>query len=503
MTNTEQTPYIISNYSAIKSLKDTGSLVAGGIYQISDYQTKHRIAGTTEIHEGPMETLTLKALTYTTFDTFVISSLYPNDIIKYDITNVLCEDGTTPRPGWITYRKDTILGNEVEGFDFRNVVFRRYRLVVPLWDSQVATTGYTVGSVAHSGGNYYISTKKGLNTGALGSAGWSFMQVFQTDNIYSHDGLWKFLATPAPTTNFSVNTADYKDYLIFNTTYKDVASGSKYDLFKGTNNRILGGSTASDIVFIPSGDGVNVKNNTIGYGCSKWTFWKSDNCQGNIIGNGSNGVFMYGSVTNNQLGANFSNHFCAETFMNNITETSVTGCFFGFLTGLNKLASNLTNCIFGLKVESNDICCVESLVTGGLFAGNKFLGGYLPLNSYPYAKSYMNGMYFGDFCSGNTFVAQDTKEVYLGSYTINSIFNSKLDNFGSSTTPVVVSSCVINSPLTNVNSGTLTNVVINTPITGKTLPALTNKVVSLTSPDGRVWQSSIDNAGVITNTVIV
>jgi hypothetical protein len=113
---------IYATFQELTNLKAANQIMAGQFYEMTDYATTHEIndstnTGTTNIHVENTEPLLLLGLSSNEFQTQVYSKQFPKDIIHYDITNVLCEDGSTPRPGIITYRKDE-WENETH-FDFR------------------------------------------------------------------------------------------------------------------------------------------------------------------------------------------------------------------------------------------------------------------------------------------------------------------------------------------------------------------------------------------------
>jgi hypothetical protein len=120
--------YFEKTYSELAIIVGAGQLVAGATYLVTDFQTIHRIVGTTAINTGTVEPLFVKALNIDLLDNSVISQTYPNDIIKIDWNNILCEDGVTPRKGWIVDRIDPINDIHIQGYDWRNVRFRRYNI---------------------------------------------------------------------------------------------------------------------------------------------------------------------------------------------------------------------------------------------------------------------------------------------------------------------------------------------------------------------------------------
>ena len=75
-------------YSELTTLIDSSSLVPGQYYRITDYATAHNIIGTnqSEINVGTVEPLVVLATSTSTVHHQAYSTLYPQDIIHYDIT---------------------------------------------------------------------------------------------------------------------------------------------------------------------------------------------------------------------------------------------------------------------------------------------------------------------------------------------------------------------------------------------------------------------------------
>ena len=128
-------------YVDLKSLATNSQLAPGTYYILSDYITKHEIAGTglinTNVHNGTaygamtaaenaaptIEPLILFATSKNTFSRTAYSTLYPDDVLEYDFndTTVLTET----RKGYIVNRIDT--KNEIQApYDWRVVKWRRW-----------------------------------------------------------------------------------------------------------------------------------------------------------------------------------------------------------------------------------------------------------------------------------------------------------------------------------------------------------------------------------------
>lgn len=91
-------------YAALQALVSATSLTPGAKYLISDYKTTHEIPNTSVIHNGATEAIIVRAKTTSSFEKEATSSVYTNDLLHYDFTDNLAEDGTTPRTGKITWK---------------------------------------------------------------------------------------------------------------------------------------------------------------------------------------------------------------------------------------------------------------------------------------------------------------------------------------------------------------------------------------------------------------
>ena len=161
--------YVETTYTGLTSMMATSGLTVGTAY-VFPYQTIHNIDTNTSttIYNSQIDpSISLPAQTFTSSSTYdegdnvkttftaeiehlvaiavssskinveVYSQEYPNDIIHYDIGlepsgpttpgayNRTTEDGVVLRPGFITFRHDTVR-NVSAHFDWRNVLHRRY-----------------------------------------------------------------------------------------------------------------------------------------------------------------------------------------------------------------------------------------------------------------------------------------------------------------------------------------------------------------------------------------
>lgn len=129
-------------YDSLVGLITSSGLTTGSKYRITDYRTIHYIQDgydvTTDINTGNTESLIVTAIDIDKIDKVAISQQYPQDIIWYDWNpdNWIRDIGFAAWDeviidgfrGVIYFRHDTINNNSI-GYDFRNVKFRRWKIV--------------------------------------------------------------------------------------------------------------------------------------------------------------------------------------------------------------------------------------------------------------------------------------------------------------------------------------------------------------------------------------
>lgn len=126
-------PYEAMTFSALQIRIAASSLNPGELILITDTKTTHIVPNDTITNLAAaiamsttvsVEPIVVRASSANTLEKIAFSPSNPNDIIEYDVTNILCEDGTTPRNGWITRRIDTT-NNLDTPHDFRACYFLR------------------------------------------------------------------------------------------------------------------------------------------------------------------------------------------------------------------------------------------------------------------------------------------------------------------------------------------------------------------------------------------
>lgn len=126
--------YYFRTIAQLRTAMSAHTLKEGAKYQATDFQTIYDQPYYTALPDPePMATpktastehLVFTANSDSTFDNYVSSVEYPEDIIKFDFSFTETEVTNTPAKGRISYRED-IKGNICE-YDFRNILFKRYR----------------------------------------------------------------------------------------------------------------------------------------------------------------------------------------------------------------------------------------------------------------------------------------------------------------------------------------------------------------------------------------
>lgn len=125
--------YFIKTYAQLTTLVSASGLIPGALYELSDYETKHKVTGSGTLNTGTVgyvsrvESLLLTAKSTTSFYHEVKSLTNPEDSILYDFTSSTVPVLGTARNGIIYWRKDNT--NNIEAwFDVRNQTVARYSM---------------------------------------------------------------------------------------------------------------------------------------------------------------------------------------------------------------------------------------------------------------------------------------------------------------------------------------------------------------------------------------
>jgi hypothetical protein len=249
-------------HAELTALITNSTVVIGQWYKITDYATKHVVndstnTATATIHTEDVEPLLVLGIAINKIHKQVYSEQYPNDIIYYDITNVLCEDSSTARKGIITYRKDE-WENETH-FDFR-------------------------GTKVYNGANNVYIFANSRNPGSL--------------SFYGN--------------KIGINNT-YNNYFLFgDECYSNVFGDFCYSNTLGDNcySNILGDACDSNTL----GDGCD--SNTFGNGCGSNTL--GNNCNSNTLGNDCYSNTLGNDCYSNTLGDACNSNILGDACNSNI-----------------------------------------------------------------------------------------------------------------------------------------------------------------------------------------
>jgi hypothetical protein len=383
-TDVDNLPEIIisKTYSELYLMYTGSTLISGQKYILSDYKTTHNILDgnttTGVIETGTTEPLILLATSINTFDKQAYSTLFPKDIIYYDITggdtrDVAFFDNGTPidnLKGIIYYRKDTVQNVEC-WYDFRNVKFRRWLVSATPWVASrtyVATNVYEYNSILYK----CIKGHTGvLTTPNLDTTNW-IKWLDKTQNWSWTSDKTQFNIGNVSTTNLIMS--DPIDIYTFGDYYNwvnDVEIGrinldyiiNNYDYSSKLNN-IVFNTTNSLYTCFSNVFGDNCFNNTVGSEFYYNTVGNEfDNntvgmtFQYNTVGNGFNTntigmTFQYNTVRdrfqNNTVGMTFQYNTVRDRFQNN-----TVGDDFNNNTVGNYFQSNIVRNIFKFNMVEN------------------------------------------------------------------------------------------------------------------------------------------------------
>ena len=320
-------------YAELKAMYDGSTLTPGQLYKITDFATVHNIldGNTTsgDINTGTTEPLILLATSTNAFDKQAYSTLFPKDIIYYDITggdtrDIAFFDDSTPidnLKGVIYYRKDTIQNVEC-WYDFRNVKYRRWLVNATPW---VASGTYVAKHVYEYNSILYkcIKNHTGLtNTPDVDTTNW-IKWLDKTQNRSWTSDKTQFNIGGITTTNLIMS--DPIDVYTFGDYYNwvnDVEIGKihldyvidNYSYSSKLNN-IVFNTTDSLYTCFSNVFGDNCFNNTVGnyFNINTVGYGFNNNMVGDSFNNNTVGNYFY----NNTVGNDFSNNTVGNDFFNN------------------------------------------------------------------------------------------------------------------------------------------------------------------------------------------
>lgn len=439
---------ISATYGELQKLVNDQSLIPGQKYLLSDYRTVYQQPITDIIKTSAPEQLLLTALDTAHFSPECNSLNYPQDIVTYDFNMNICEDNTTPRNGFITWRKSTnINGNYAEismPQDWRTMLWARYKIDPDYYliDStktlfKVWTSGARVSEneLYKSGNRIYISIKNGMPDNSTDAGYFSIVIIdinigicCQNINIAQVDSKKLYL----------IKSNNYLEYKSVEPNSYRISFSSSPESLQLHNNVISG--VCSNSTF-----GCNCYNNTLLAGASYNVF--GSYCRDNILMQNctlnrfeaydSNNVLMMDSRYNSfgtQSSYNMIHYNASfNSFGNGCSwNTLLFACAdntFGIDCSYNSLGAISTINRFGNYIKDNSI--KRSFYCN--FALNNFQKNNIGENaSYNIFGTAFAGNTIGNNCCDNTFGSEFVSNAIDVNFMTNTIGNlCRSNTFGS------------------------------------------------------------------------
>ena len=302
-------------YSELSTLVNGNTLVPGQKYLINDYQTVHIIPNTSDINTGPIEPLLVTASSTNTLEPIAYSTLFPQDIIYYNIENdqnIVSGSTTESSKGYIYRRIDTIKNNDI-GFDYRNVKFRRWQIDATTSDLTGSGNTYSQGAVVLQTGtnNIYLKLDNTPSVPFTTTSSWMLFSWSNLDYVSPTSNNWGLDNYTIPV------SANYMDYTMFSTEPTTNGIQCNYDSIYG--NKIKGICDGSDIIS---------NSNIVFFGNSFYNNTIGDHFYSNTIGDYFNSNTTGNHFYNNTIGYSFNNNTIKENFQLNNIETKFGGINF-------------------------------------------------------------------------------------------------------------------------------------------------------------------------------
>gem|GEM_PF-5847079 len=384
-------------YEELTTLMADNKLETGGIYILTDYQTKYRILRTDEWCVGKTEELYLTATSTNTLSPIAYSKQYPQDIIYYDIT--LNETEGQQRTGFIIRREDTKTGNSAP-FDFRTAQWARFRLHPTSYKFKGNIIPYDImeiGGTVEEGRIYKVDNQLYLayTTGAPTNMNDKRYLELLSNNIYE---FW---------------IEDYSGMYVYKLETQIIGDNTQIDLFNTFNdnsvhNRLEGFNNLSRCVFI------NSSYNTIEANCARLTFYNSNS---NVLDTSCGDIIMQGSYSN-KLGRFVANCIMLNGCSYNTIEGASTHIHLNMdsksnTIGVNNSVINLISDCKNIQTEAScetiifgyhcsEIVLSSRCINNGFGFGCRAINIGAQCENNNFGSSCYN-IILGDSCSINTF----------------------------------------------------------------------------------------------------
>jgi len=405
-------------YNALIALMNASGLTKAQFYIITDFQTIHNIYDgkivLSNLHYGGIVPLNVQALSTSELSNTVTSTLFPQDLIYYDVRDNVCEDGVTPRKGKITYRKNVISNIEAH-YDYKEVVFRRWKFQLSGYTQWVSGGEYNVGDQITY--NHYLYTCNKYISGSTSTPDilLANFSALINDNDYLS---WQSTdltigGNPNGSNTYPVNALDYKDFYTFTNSGGNEKSVWFNNISIGYLDFLTTNLYYNSIVFVEtnSGQTYNVNfsydNYFMTFGILNFyiTFGIANN---NIISQGNNNNnITFGSSNNGLLIGSGNTYIIANNYNTNIT-----------------LGNNNNAILFG---SGNDNILIGNNNNTLTFQDSNNTSIFSYNNSDIIINSLNSNLYFD---SGNTSITLNNDNSYItfGDDNYNLIFYSSNDS---------------------------------------------------------------------------
>jgi hypothetical protein len=404
-------------FSQISTIKDNNTLQIGKYYELS-FNTIDCIDNTDTVYTGATETLYLLATSVNTFHHQVFSKQYPQDIIYYDINNKWFDTHISSvrydRNGYIYYRKDVIKNLEVDGYDFRTHIMKRYLVDSTSYNQYSVGTLYYIGSYVWYSGELYVCSVAHTSTSTFNDFYWikilnnyyynlpkTGSTTYGNVTIYaSSTGMtgYTFSTTSViPSTVYNISISCYKNY----DNSLSVYTSSNYT---HKPNIVIWGSNCFNLKFDQNCydiriDNVNYENSFIGSGNIHMI---GNNYTYNIVN--TNGILVYGSYTGiNNLSNSYNLFISNGSYTNTIRDSNGINIF-----GNNSIINNCSKLNL-LDSGGNNISYSSSLYLYMSYSNNIIKSSAIKL-------------------IGNSNTINDCSDLYLSYNTTGGTMNSTINS---------------------------------------------------------------------------
>lgn len=414
------------------------TLVPGNFYRLTDYQTIHQIPDASTINTCALEPLVLLATGTQSIATRVWSASYTYDHIEYNWALDLAEDGTTPRPGFITYRKD-YQDNIAAWCDWRGYLLRRYALIQDSsynWDSG---STYAVGDLTQYTTNNYLYfcyntvTVPGTNP-LVDDKHW--IKVADLSSL-----IYQFTVGQKIGNTTIINDSSYADVNIFNggVTNATLGPGSNDNVFFGDTTEVEIGTNCVKNSFY--GTTAIIK---MGYGCTanfvnaSVSLTLGNNCNYNVLSNGANNCTFGSASVSNIMGIgstyNIFSTGCLTNYLgNSSTHNEIDGKNITLNVGCSyNLFKKSSTINLGISSTENRFFDCITYVCGDYFSFNtcgESTANTFGINcTYNSLENGCNNNTFGDYNTNNSFDLSCSNNIFGNYNTDNNFGLSCTDN---------------------------------------------------------------------------